>query len=425
MDSTKLLTEKLALARELSALRPELDQLRSQASSHQSLLAEKLSLQRQLSTVQVELATEKRATERALSKEGRLRADDAKFQSRMESLQTDLTKERRERQKTEREAQNDSIESGNRIATLESRLDAFRDKMKITKEQLREAQMSLQTAQSYNHGKPGRVSAMVSSTTSLMGNPRKRAATHMDADTILGTPGDFTAAKNSKWGSTIIGEKSTFSITPFLNRTTSTAPVSPPQENASGDDQRHIKQLDYISGNTVQKVMSSTALSDLVDMSYTLTNAVKANKAGTLQTAKAGRTNSQAPPTRKTKAALSLEQVAEENLENEPSATDVSESAVIKNSCDEIFGGSLELKKRKRRLLKGGLGKTLFDEDEADAPKGDQGSLVGVRGFGALRTGGFGVREFGPRKAIGPTMDMGTFGAISPLKKDRIVPNGE
>ena len=424
MDSTKLLTEKLALGRELLVIRPELDHLRSQAASHQSLLAEKLSLHRQLSAVQVELATEKRVIERALDEEGRLRADDAKFQSRIESLQVDLAKERRERQKAEREAHKYSIESGNRITTLESRLDAFRNKMKSTKEQLREAQMSLQTAQSYNHGGPGRVSALKTSTRSLMGNPRKRAAAQMDADTILGTPGDLPVAKNSKRGSTLIGEKSTFSITPFLNRTASTAQGSPALDNASGDDERHLKQMNHISGNTSQKKTSSSkALSDLVDMSHTLTNGVQANKPGMLQTAKAGRINSKAPPARKTKAALTLERVAEENLENEPSATDVSESAAIKNFSNDMVGGSLEIKK-KRKLLKGGLGKTLFDQDEADAFKGEQGSLVKVRGFGVLGNGGFGVREPGPRKAIGPTMGMGTFGDISPLKKDRRVPNG-
>ena len=422
MDSAKLLTEKLALARELSALRPELDHLRSQAASHQSLLAEKLSIQRQLSGVQVELATEKRATERALSREGRLHADDAKFQSRMETLQADLAKERRERQRAERESQKDSTESEKRITTLESRLDTFRNKMKSTKEQLKEAQMSLQTTQSYNQGKPGRLSASVNSTTSLIGNPRKRAATQMDADTILGTPGDLPAANNSKRGSTLIGEKSTFSITPFLNRTASTALESPPVDNLSGDDERHLKQLEHVSGNTSQKVMSSTkALSDLVDMSNTLTNVVQANKPGMLQTAKAGKFNSKAPA-RNPKAALTLEQVTEENLENEPSATDVKESTAIKNSSNDMFDGSLEIRKRKRKLLKGGLGKILFDEDEADALKGEQGSLIAVRGSGTLRNGGFGVRELGPRKAIGPTMGMGIFGAISPLKHDRRAP---
>jgi len=46
--STKLLTEKLALARELSTLKPELEHLRSQATAQQNALADKLSRQREL-----------------------------------------------------------------------------------------------------------------------------------------------------------------------------------------------------------------------------------------------------------------------------------------------------------------------------------------------------------------------------------------
>ena len=417
MDSTKLLAEKLTLARELSALKPELDHLRSQAASHQSLLAEKLSLQRQLSTVQVELATEKRATQRALAKEGQLQAEDAKLGSRLESLQADLLRERRERQKVEREAQKDSVESGNRILILESRLEAFRNKLKSTKEHLKEAQTCLQTAQSSNEGRSNHTSASGNPNKSLMGNPRKRGGAQMDADTILGTPGNLPAAKKSKRGSALIGEKSTFSITPFLNRTASVAPESPPPDNASGDDEIYDKASDHLSGITSQKAESLKAISDPVNMSQTLINVVKASKVGMLQNSKTDIINSRAPPARKTKAAPILDQVAEENIENEESATIKSGPAAIRISSDATFHGGLEMKRRKRKLLGGGLGKTLFDEDEGDALKDDQGMLVSVRGIGALENGRLRVSEIGSRKPVGS--NVSTFGAISPLKKDR------
>lgn len=409
MDSTKLLTEKLTLARELAALKPEIDHLRSQAVSHQSLLAEKLSLQRQLSTVQVELETEKHATLRALAKEGKLQAEDTKLESRLESLQADLIKERRERQQVERDAQKDSNESENRITTLESRLDAFRNKLKSTKEQLKEAQTSLQKAQASNHGKSSRAPALVDSTMSLVGNPRKRVAAQIDADTIIGTPGNLPAAKKSKRGSTLIGEKSTFSITPFLNRTASVAPESPPLDNASGDDEEH--------GNTNQKAASSKAISDPLDMSDAIENAVQAKKLGILEKAKTGKINSRAAPARKTKAAPTLEQVAEENIEKGESTTSVSEATATRDCSNKTFHGVLEMKRRKRKLLGSRLGKTLLDEDEGDALKGDRELLVGVREFGTLGKGGLAAPKSGPPKAIGPSLS--TFGAISPLKKDR------
>ena len=416
MDSTKLLTEKLTLARELSALKPEVDHLRSQAASHQSLLAEKLALQRQLSTLQVELETEKRATQRALVKEGRSQAEDARLESRLESLQADLAKERRERQMVERKAQKDSNESENRITTLESRLDAFRNKLKSTKEQLKEAQTSLQTAQASHHGKSSRASASVNSATSLAGKPRKRSAVQMDVDTMIGTPGDLPAAKKSKQGSTLIGEKSTFSITPFLNRTASVAPESPPLDHASGDDQEHVRVSDRLSGNTNHKA-SSEAIIDTVDPPDVMKYAVQEQRPGILENAKTSKINSRAAPARKTKAAPTLEQVAEENNENGKSMTSASETAATKDVSSEMSRGGFEMKRRKRKLLGGGLGKTLFDEDEGDAPKGDRAMLGGNRGFGTLGKGGLGAPKFGSRKAIGPTVS--TFGAISPLKRDR------
>ena len=403
MDSTKLLTEKLTLARELSALKPEIEHLRSQSASHQSLLAEKLSLQRQLGTVQVELTTEKRATQRALAKEEKIQAADAQLESRLKSLQADLVKERRERQAVEREARKDSTESGNRITTLESRLDAFRNKLKSTKEQLKEAQTSLQAAQSSNYSSSNRASASWNSVPSLMGNPCKRGAMQMDADTILGTPGDLPMAKKSKRGSTLIGEKSTFSITPFLNRTTSVAPESPPPGNAGEADGVNKVGSDQLSGITSQKMASSKGTSDSAEMSHTLTNVVQANKPGMLRDAKAGVINSNAPPARKNKAATTLEQVAEESIDNAGSDTNISQPAVVKKSSNDTVHGKFEIKRRKRKLLGGGLGKTLFDEDEGDAPKT------------------FIVPDIRSRKAMDTNVTtVSTFGAISPLKKNKV-----
>ena len=400
IDSTKLLTEKLTLARDLSALKPEIDQLRSQSTLHQSLLAEKLSLQRQLGTVQVELTSEKRATQRALAKEEKIRAADVQLESRMESLQADLVKERRERQTVEREARKDSTESGNRITTLESRLDAFRNKLKSTKEQLKEAQTSLQAAQSSNHSRSSRASASTNPVTALMGKPCKRGAMQMDADTILGTPGDLTVAKKSKRGSTLIGEKSTFSITPFLNRTTSVAPESPPPGNAGEADGVNKVGSNHLSEIISQKKASSKGICDLAEMSDTLTNVVQANKPGMLRDLKAGAINSRGPPVRKNKAATILEQVAEESIDNAGSDTNISQPAVVKNPSN---AANLDVKRLKRKLLGNGLGKTLFDEDEGDAPKA------------------FRVPDIRSRKAMDTNVTtVSTFGAISPLKKNKV-----
>ena len=412
MDSTKLLTDKLTLARELTVLKPEVEHLRSQAASHQSLLADKLYLQRQLSTVQVELETEKRATQRALQKEAKTQAEDAKHESRVESLQADLAKERRERQRIDREAQKVSSESENRISTLESRLDAFRNKLKSTKEQLKDAQTSLQTLQASNHSRFSRPSTSAKLNMSLAANPHKRAAAQIDADTIIGTPGDLPAAKKSKHGFAPLGEKSTFSITPFLNRAVCVASEDPRPDDASENNEQYFKGSDHPS-----EYISQEAISDPVVLSKGAKNPVQARKPGVLESAKTSKTNPRVAPAGNAKAAPILEQVAEENIENGGSTKTVSDPVATKDMSNEAFQGVLGIKKRKRKLLGGGLGKTLFDEDEGDAPKGGRGLFDGVREFGTLGKGGFGAPKFGPPKAIGSKLN--TFGSISPLKKDK------
>lgn len=410
MDSTRLLTEKLTMARELSSLRPEIDHLRSQAASHQSLLAEKLALQRRLSIMQVELETEKRSTHRVLAKENRLLAGDANLESRIETLQADLAKERHNRQKVEREAQKTSTELENRKTTLESRLDAFRNKLRTTKEQLKE----MEAAQATANAASSRSTASLKPTVSMSKNSRKRAASQMDADSMIGTPGDMPAAKQTKRPSALVGEKSTFSITPFLNRTASVASDSPPSDNDGSDGEREAALADHVPADSNPKrVVRKTGP---VARNLRLAKAVQAKKGDVLDDAKSSRTNSGPPPGRKPKAAPMLEQVAEEeDNQNVGVAMPVPETANSKALFDRTVNEGALMKKMKRKILGGGLAKTLFDEDNGDGVKGDGGFLEDVREFGMLGRGGLGGSKFEPRKAL--STSKAAFGAISPRKE--------
>ena len=408
MDSTKLLTEKLTLARELSALKPEVDHLRSQASSSQSLLAEKLSLQRQLSTLQVELENEKRSTQRLATKEGKLRTDDAKLEARLEEVQAELAKEKREKQNADREAQKSSAVLENKITMYESRLDAFRGKLKSTKESLKEMQIELQKSQAaIAQPAPAAVqSAPMARIT------RKRTASEMDADTMIGTPGDLPAAKKNKAKSIMPGEKSTFSITPFLNRTASLAPESPPQvEDKSNDEEDSRTQTQSPSRSrrshelfrpAGQRATQKTAAEDERN----------AGKKGSGLIAVKGNKPPARPPSRKAMAAPKLAQVDEE--EASPFVTSheaASRTIESKGISDKAIHDGPERKKAKRKILGGRLGKTLFDEDDADTMKGDR-RLGAARCISTLGKGVLG----GARDNAGP---LGGFGPFSPLKRDR------
>jgi hypothetical protein len=100
-DSNKILSEKLALSREISSLRPEVEHLRAQVESNQGLLSEKLALQRQVTTIQVELENEKRTSARTISKQGKKMEQDEELRNELEEVRKELASEKKDRIKAE------------------------------------------------------------------------------------------------------------------------------------------------------------------------------------------------------------------------------------------------------------------------------------------------------------------------------------
>ena len=425
MDSARVLTEKLSLSRELSTLRPELEHLRSQLAAHQSLLAEKLSLQRQLNTVQVELETEKRAVHRAIAKEGVAQTQDAKLESQIEALQVEVTRERRDRQKAEREAQKISTDFEAKKTVLESRLDAFRNKLRITKDQLKENQVDLQNVRNLSRAELNRETTK-GTVSQVANNSRKRSGTQVDVDATIGTPGILPATKKSKRSSTLPGDKSTFSITPFLNRTASVAPESPvgqPHNFEKNEKSEPSRSVDEDKDEVDE--LSPPGLTIMERKPKTTTESLQSRKVKLPTTAKVGEGILKTHPVRKGKTAPTLEQVDEEaNCENEPSLEN--QETRSNNALAKPRQGALglsvgideenDVKRKKQKLLGGGLSRTLFDEDDGETAKlGKGAALGGSRGFAVLGRGGAGPK-LGTRFGAG---NSSGFGAFSPLKKDR------
>ena len=420
MDSTKLLTEKLALAREVTSLKPEIDHLRSQTVAHQAVLAEKLSLQRQVSSLQVELELEKRATHRAIAKEGKLQVEDAKTAAQLESLQAEMTKEREERLKIERDTQKVSADWETRSVILESRLDSLKTQLKATKEQLKDCQSELQSARAAPRAGAGRSTShmMLDEVTR---DPRKRVASCMIDDTIIGTPGDLRATKKTNRGSTVPGDKSAFSITPFLNRAASIAPdnsVEQYENNGADEDNETLDRVlvvtkDYHGPSPTAPGPEENLKSGNIHRA--------AQKGSSLQISKSESTKLKIPPTSKSRKASILDQVVEEdNGENVAPKVPHPEPNAAQDT--NLAGGtteSFEITKKKRKLLGGGFAKTLFDDDDGKAVKGDK---AGARTFGTLGR----VTLGGPRanQRYGVTGSGSGFGSFSPLKKDKKARDG-
>ncbi|KAF2835134.1 hypothetical protein M501DRAFT_1026885 [Patellaria atrata CBS 101060] len=467
-DSTKLLTEKLALARELSTLKPELEHLRTQVTSNQGLLSEKLSLQRQLNTIQVELENEKRAVQKALAKEGKKGEQDKELRSQIEDLKNELKISKREQDQTSKvlnkaesalefqkqecekiqkslvkahsdleDAKSSAQRSSNEAdseqkekkdpsaeaqkSLLDDKLNQFRTKLKSTKEKLKETEAQLEAAQA---SAPARHSSVPVLTEKPTKNPRKR------------TPGDMPTKRNKRGSSALPGDKSTFSITPFLNRTASVA-----IDGLSDDDE--VKP-------DADKPIKSTELA-IPDKSPSAKPKKATRKATAPKSKPLGsseiKANSKA---RKKPAVPTLAMVTEDaeeftEAEKVPPETDGPNEAEKENNIKPKLKASSQPKKAPRKSLLSfadftaepepekkkkrknlGGGKTLFDvEDESGPTKPMPGKgLFGARAFAKGLGGGLGGLG-GSKKGLGKGLIKGGFlmtddgFQFSPLKKDK------
>ena len=403
-------------------MRPELEYFRSQAVSHQSILVEKLSLQRQLSFAQVELQNEKNATQRALAKEDERQEMAAKMETRLDEIQSELMQERRERQKAERELHRVSNDFEGKKTIIESRLEAFRNKLRTTKNKLKETQAELQ--QSRNKI-PSANPKDTSSSRELAKKSRKRSLAELDNDATIGTPGMLPLTKKGKRGSTIPGDKSTFSITPYLNRAASLAVESPTKEQDAAEDKHENTESDKAAkgkASSRKDLDISEKSAPVSDQTYE--SVMSSKKRNVLTVAQASKSNRCGPPVRTASNQTVLEQVQEENdeennEENIPpvSFRQISSQGSTEYVAEEPHGFTNEettFIKRKRKHLGVGLGRTLFDDDD-NGKSGNQAASKASCTIGINRKGGLG--KSGPRL---PTVCSNkTLVAFSPLKKDR------
>lgn len=408
VDSTKLLTEKLSLARELATLKPELEHLRAQAVYQQTVLADKLALQRQVSTLEVELETEKRALKRA-SHKGKDKEREIEMQIELDGVRKELAKEKREREKTQHANENGSAEWETRNTILENKVEQLRLKLRETKELLKETRAELAQTQIQL--------ATTKAAETIEGpakNSRKRNAQQISTDAMIGTP-DGVAVRGRRPGlnrgkpeTTHLGEKSMFSITPYLNRTISIAPETPREEveipETENKDNRSEENVVSISPSTAGH-KATEAKKDISNLFEPKSNTQqKAAVRDVLKDSKTGTTNSKAG-TKKARMLSTLEKVTEEEVdENADNAVkDITRNT--KKPAMRTLTSTVEQeepKKKKRKLL--GAVKTLFDEDDGEATKRPAKVTLG------------------PARSLGKgTVKPGAvaFGAFSPLKKDK------
>ncbi|KAK8242425.1 hypothetical protein IWZ00DRAFT_375922 [Phyllosticta capitalensis] len=382
-------------------------------------------VQKDLEAAQKAADRERSKRDKELEKEA---AKDAKEEGKLEELKKELVKEKREREKAEKAIQKVQMEAEGSTSLATERAEAYKAKLKTTKEKLKEAQADIQRLQTEATERPTTMEAPKAT------NPRKRTLQTDPDATTLGTPGDGPTAKRVHRASSVLGDKSTFSMTPFLKRTASVAPDSP------------IQELDEEVEGVEPSIEEVAAKPAKKTKKVEKTQRAQSAEPQPLAPASTGKANAKSAPKRKKAAVPALEKVAEEasdideqenqdhdnragkdKLKDKDANTKVAtlkpkmkatkqprkSLAAFPNFHDE----SAPLQKKKRKL--GGdssiLGKTLFDiDDEDDRPS----KPLPGKGIFAARALGKSLGQKGGA-AKGPTVMTSDGFAFSPLKKER------
>lgn len=388
-------------------------------------------LQNEVEELHKELARERRG------KESSWKVAEAELQSQIDELKAELAYEKREKERIRKETEKEIKSLQARETVLESKLEQLRTKLRATKEELKECQAELLSnarptaTNTVSTLRPGHAPAK---------KGRKRGAFEMSNDGEFGTPdgvalrGKRAPIKRGRTEQTMVGEKSMFSITPFLNRTVNMAPDTPDQDAISeileGGDQsgeaesREMEQQQHEkSGRLIDAAISTPSADTKSKTQRKTTTKPSTAKKNILGELKAGVKNKKPAPKKAHRTVSTLEHVAEEEDE-ENEHPDVAIAVLSKitgqqlETCNakvpQVHAKNVDVgdggaKKKKRKLLGG---KTLFDDEDGEVAKRPakvalgpprllgKGNLPGSKGANA------GIASSG-------------FGAFSPLKKDR------
>ena len=396
-DFANILAEKMALSRAIGTLELELSHAKSQSASQQNLFAERLSLQHQLDTARVELEMEKRAMMRLLSKTQERQLHDEQLKGQLEELQSDLTKARLERQRALRETQDVTCSLETQQANHEVRQNMLKTKLRSAQDQLK----ALQKMQRVNDpmkepsggaDAPGRKN-------------RKRAAQAEDFEAGIGTPGDLPVATKSGIRPSTVGDKSSFSITPYLSRTSKSAadltPGSPvenlgpmPAKLTPRNGQQPADATDYLENTaepTFESINNAEAVSEKSSMAVHTARSAGHTAAGSSRIAALGEDRSGDGAAIPTDGVRSILQHPESRFQPGPPA------------------------RKKKKMLGSQRVETLFDTEDLEGFR-RQGSDV-LHGSHPRQLGHVGLETKSMRP--GRILQAVSTDAFSPLKRDR------
>ena len=206
------------MTKELNRLRPELEQLKAQLDNYHTVISEKNDLRRLVDSLEVDLENEKKRRQNA---QMRQETDSASnLDAQLKRAQNTLTLEKKEREKLKKLHEKELAKSARQMRNMEEEMARLNELLSETRTELNEAQSELELATSgVQEAKLGRGSETIKG--------RQSRGTHntfsTDAMANVGTPGyeDVDKRRGGRKRApeqVMVGEKSAFSITPFLNR---------------------------------------------------------------------------------------------------------------------------------------------------------------------------------------------------------------
>lgn len=453
-------------------------------------MAQKLSLERQLNAADVELAAEKRARQQASDREDGWHVEDRALRRQMKEMENRLATETQERQRLQAEAEVDPehathIDSLNvaaeqatwerlqecekslatekrekervrhdgetaiaeaqaKIELLEKGLDGMKQKLRSTKALLQTCQAELAEARQSQHdvSEPG-----VCLPIARVPATKKRRAHEMRTGhaSLSASDDDKPKHRKSSWNRGVepsgVGEKSTFSITPFLSRSNKTTVSLDALDEAeeNGADTSHVPHHGRRPGRDETIVEGEGPLASAMVDASTTSNAnakVRGSRAAGRPRGRPKKVLTESCPnlapeihpfgqkkTASASPAIDSKPAAPANAKVQPgtnsqvAATGIPDGKLLEGNVKEDrssagdndpCGGDPGLKKRRRRLI-AATSKTIFDEQDLD-----QASEVNPRKPPKTQLGATATR---PTAGIKHNAFSGA--AFSPLKKHR------
>lgn len=383
---SNLLTEKLRLSRDLSNLQTELDRLRNQDSSYQTLISEKHGLERQLNSLEVQLENEKISHERTRTKGSQQTAEFDRLSKQIEGLEGELARELRAKQQIEHENRQQNTEWDRERSVFEGRIETLRKQLRNAKDKLQEAQHELQ----HRRGNVRIESETTESRSRAVPLQRPGPVPDYQSGMTISTPGAVRVQDKIKRQSALPGDKSAFSITPYLNRTGKSrdSPESSDAEDEPARKLPHDKTATSRKADTVGELSGEDASPDNRD------------------------TSKRAPPSKIVKGKSKAR-------ESKPASQPAPRISLEEDGAEPSLGQAQS--KIKRRKLGAQRERSLFEDEEEEDMVPELRKPGRKLGLGNARSSVLATTttQAGAGDRLSRNLGFGASAGFSPLKKDR------